>query len=263
VTPADTLAERTYEPFCANGVLATIYALADFSHSKAMADLITAGKWKGELLLTLGKVAPPRYANFIGRYKDDPAASVRQAVAAALGLIDNEKVTLPVLTQLLVKADTKEDFSVRWEASSSLSTIAGRKGSDSTRRRLIEFLQNPDRMTVLLAARAVGLAGEARGLAKLRELATHADSTVSQEAVLALGEAADKGSREVLIRRLEDDSLAVRENAIYALGRTGDPSVIPLLRKAVEDYEGKHGQGFGLRETLQEAIEAAQRPRGG
>lgn len=48
-----------YDPFCGNSVLATISALADFSHSKAMADLVTAGKYKGELLVTLGKVGRP------------------------------------------------------------------------------------------------------------------------------------------------------------------------------------------------------------
>ncbi len=81
MTPADALGERTYDPFCGNTVLATINALADFSHSKAMADLVTAGKYKGELLVTLGKVGPPRYAHFIGRYKDgsgpDPAPDPR------------------------------------------------------------------------------------------------------------------------------------------------------------------------------------------
>lgn len=262
MTPADVLAERTYEPFCGNGVLATINALADFSHSKAMTDLVTAGKWKGELLVTLGKVAPPRYANFIGRYKDDPDVSVRHAVAAALGLIDNEAIAVPVLTHLLSRGDTKEDFFVRWEAASSLAKVAGRKGSESARRRLLDLLQQRDWMTILLAARALGIAGDARGLAKLRELASHGDAAVRQEAVLALGEAADKGSREVLIRRLKDESVAVREYAIYALGRIGDPSVIPMLRKAVEEYEENHGQAFGLRETLEEALAAVQKSRG-
>lgn len=263
MTPADVLAERRYEPFCGNGVLATINALADFSHSKAMADLVTAGKWKGELLVTLGKVAPPRYANFIGRYKDDPDLSVRWAVAAALGLIDNEAIAVPVLIQLLSRGDTKEDFeSVRWEAASSLAKVTGRKGSEGARRRLLDLLQEQDRMTVVLAARALAVAGDARGLAKLRELGSHEDAAVRQEAVLALGEAADAGSREVLIRRLKDNSLVVRENAIYALGRIGDPSIIPMLQKAVEEYEEKHGQTFGLRETLQEAIAAAHKSRG-
>lgn len=261
MTPADVLAERTYEPFCANGVLATINALADFSHSKAMADLVTAGKWKGELLVTLGKVAPPRYAHFIGRYKDDPDVGVRHAVAAALGLIDNEAITVPVLIQLLSRGDTKEDFVVRWEAAGSLAKVVGRKGRDGARRRLRDLLPVRDRMTVVLAARALAAAGDAEGLTKLRELTSDGDAGVRQEAVLALGEAGDTGSREVLLRRLTDESLVVRGYAVYALGRLGDPSVIPVLRKAVEEYEEKHGETFGLRETLQEAIAAAQQSR--
>lgn len=266
MTPADVLAERSYAPFCGNSVLATINALADFSHSKTMADLVTAGKWKGEFLVTLGKVGPPRYAHFIGRYKDDPDVSVRWAVAAALGLIDNEAIAVPVLIQLLTRGGTKDDFVVRWEAASSLAKIAGRKGSDGARRRLVDLVQERDPMSVVLAARALGLAGDARGLAKLRELVGHGDARVRQEAVLALGEAGDPGSREVLLRRLKDDSLAVRACAIYALGRLGDPSLIPMLRKAVDASAGDEEKpglaGFDLRETLQEAIAAAQRSRG-
>ena len=266
MTPADALVERTYEPFCANSVLATINGLADFSHSKAMADLVTAGKYKGELLVTLGKVGPPRYANFIGRYKDDPDGSVRQAVAAALGLINNESVATPVLIQLLTRAGKKEDFTIRWEASRSLGKVAARKGSEGARRRILDLFQEKDAMTVLLAARSLGLAGDPRGSAKLRELTSHLEPAVRYEAVLALCEIADRGSREALLRRLADDSLAVRGCAIFALGEIGDPSVIPVLRKAVEDSAGlneKYGlESFDLRETLQVAIAAAQRPRG-
>ena len=52
MTPAEVLGARGYAPFCAVSVLATIHALADASHSKAMSDLVTEGKWKGELLFT-------------------------------------------------------------------------------------------------------------------------------------------------------------------------------------------------------------------
>jgi bilin biosynthesis protein len=258
VTPADVLDERKYEPFCGHAVLAAINALADYSHSKAMADLVTAGRWKGELLVTLGKVGPPRYAHFIGRYKDDPDRSVRQAVAAALGLIDSDAISVPVLAQLLSQGDRKDDLPIRWEASSSLAKVTGRKGSAGARRRLLELLRDRDTMTVVLAARALAVAGDAQGSARLRELTSDGDVAVRQEAVLALGEAADKGSRDVLTRRLNDESLVVRQYAIYALGRLGDPSLIPTLQTTVEDYEKQHGQAFGLRETLEEAIAAAK-----
>lgn len=282
MTPAEVLASRGYEPFCGNGVLATVNELADFSHSNAMAELVAAGKWKGELLLTLGKVAPPRYAHFIGRYKDDPDELVRRAVAAALGLIDNEAIAVPVLIQLLGRGDQK-DFFVKWEAARSLVAVARRKGAEGVRRRLFDLLQERSATTVVLAARALAATGDARGAVKLRELTSHGDPMVRQEAVLALGEEADKGSAEVVTRRLKDESLAVRASAVYALGRTGGPLVIPILRKAVEEsieyekelerrkqrgenptvlYE-KHGLGvFDLRETLQEAIATAQKSGG-
>jgi HEAT repeat protein len=280
VTPADLLAERSSDPFCERGVLAAIHALADFSHSKAMADLVTAGKWVPELLITLGKVAPPRYAHFIARRKDDPDPSVRGAVGVALGLMDNDAITIPVLIQLLSRGDSEDDFPVRWAADESLVVLARRKGGEKTRRRLADLLLDRDRMTVVLAARALALVNEPRGLEKLREQTTDGDRRVRREAILALGEAADRGSRDVLRRRLQDDNVAVRACAVWALGQVGGPSVIPTLRKAVEDslaYErelerrkqagasertirDEYGLGaFDLRQTLEEAIAAAQK----
>ncbi len=281
MTPADVLAERSYDPFCERGVLAAIHALADFSHSKAMADLVTAGKWEPELLITLGKVAPPRYAHFIGRHKDDPEPSVRRAVAVALGLIDNEAIAVPVLIQLLTRGGTEDDFRVRWAADESLVALAKRKGGERTRRRLSDLLRDREPMTAVLAARALALVRDARGVEKLREQTSDGDRRVRREAVLALGEVADGGSRELLTRRLNDDNVAVRASAVWALGRIGGPSVIPTLRKAVEEsleYErqlerrkqqgeservirDEYGLGeFDLRQTLEEAIAIAQKP---
>src|SRR5262249_42320368 len=110
--------------------MSAIDELADATHSKAIADLITSGKRRPELLMTLGKVAAPRYANFIGRYKDDPNDAVRLAVAVALGLVDNEAVAAPVLVQLLARGSRPEDFPVRWAAGQSLVTVAKRKGAE-------------------------------------------------------------------------------------------------------------------------------------
>jgi HEAT repeat protein len=281
VTPADALSARDFDPFCANGVLATVNALADFSHSNAMAQLVTAGRYRSELLMTLGKVAPSRYANFIGRYKDDPDPSVRRAVAVALGLIDNEAVTVPVLIQLLSRGDHAHDFLVKWEAAASLVRIARRKAGDGVRRRLAELLQERHALTVVLAARALAAAGDARGAVKLRDLTSHASPQVREEAVLALGDLGDTGSGEALTRRLKDDSVAVRAAAVYALGRIGGRSVVPVLRKAIEEsleYERelerrkqrgeseqvlreRHGLGvYDLRETLQQAIARPEPP---
>lgn len=274
MTPADVLAERQFDPFCANGVLATIDKLADFSHSNSMAALVRAGRYRSELLMTLGKVAPPRYANFIGRYRDDPDASVRRAVAFALGLIDNERVAAPALIHLLTRGDREDDFLVKWEAAASLAVIAKRKTGADVRRRLVDLFQEQNPMTVALAARALATAGDQRGPAKLRELTTQADPRVREEAVLALGDFGDAASAESVTKRLKDDSLAVRAVAIYALGRIGGPAAAPVLRQAGQEslqYEKelerrkqrgeseqmlreRYGLGaYDLRETLREA----------
>lgn len=274
--------ERQLDPFCANGVLATINKLADFSHSNAMAELIKAGKYRSELLMTLGKTAPPRYANFIGRYRDDPDVSVRRAVAVALGLIDNEPVAAPTLIRLLTRGDRPDDFPVKWEAAASLASIAKRQTGADVRRRLVDLYQERTPMTVALAARSLAVAGDPRGTAKLRDLTTEADPRVREEAVLALGDLGDATLGEVVTRRLKDDSLAVRAAAVYALGRIGGQAVVPVLRRAVEEaleYEKdlerrkergeseqvlreRYGLGaYDLRETLNQATPAAPPPR--
>jgi HEAT repeat protein len=276
VTPADELGARAFDPFCSTGVLAAINELADGTHSKALADLIAApGKWRAELLITLGKVGAPRYANFIGRYKDDPDAGVRRGVAMALGLIDNESVSLPVLVQLLARGGGPETFGVRWDAAESLVKIAKGKGAEATRRRLAELLNESDGLTVALAARALAMTGDARGVDHLRGLTSHADARVRREALLALGELREAGSREVVTRRLNDDHLGVRACAVYALGRIAGASAERQLRYSVQaalEYERhlevrklrgeaeatlreRYGLGeFDLRETLQQAL---------
>lgn len=280
MTPADVLAARTLDPFCANAVLATIDALADFSHSNAIGQLVTAGRYRSELLLTLGKVAPPRYANFIGRFKDDSHADVRRSVAAALGRIGNEAVAVPVLVQLLARGQAPDDFPVKWEAAVALTGYARKPAGAGTRRRLAALLTDPDAMTVALAARALALAGDPAGVPKLRDLTGHADAAVREEATLALGETRDGASGETVARRLQDESLAVRAAAVHALGRIAGPAAADRLRRAVDaalEYEKelerqrqrgeseetlrrRYGLGvYDLRETLQRATAAPAR----
>jgi|GEM_PF-3136676 len=275
LTPQDELAGRFFDPFCENNVLAAIHQLSDFSHSKAMADLIGQGsQWKPELLITLGKVGPPRYAHFISRYKDDQKAEVRVAVAQALGTMDNDAITIPVLLQLLSRS--KEEFSVRWAADQSLIQIGKRKENPRLKQQLADLLKAEDKLTVALAARALALLGEGKGLPRLRDLARDREAKLRFEAMIYLGEVEDAKSKDLFLQGTKDQNLMVRAAAIHALGRIGEASLIPLLQRAGEEalrYEGmldaKQKQGtsegtlrqlygyrvYDLRETLQQALE--------
>jgi HEAT repeat protein len=276
VTPADELGARAADPFCGSGVLGAINEMADFSHSKAIADLITDGHAaRDRLILTLGKVGPPRYANFVGRFKDDADPEIRRAVAGALGLLDNPPVTVPVLVQLLARGEGADVFGVKWEAAQSLLAVAKRPGGDVVRPRLAALLGEADGVTVALAARTLAALANARGLTKLRELTTHAEPRARREALLALGELRDKGAADAMRARLKDDHLGVRATAIYAVGRIAGAAAASELRAATYDalvYEKQlqarkqRGESeeslrqryglseFDLRETLQQAL---------
>jgi HEAT repeat protein len=276
VTPADELAARAADPFCGSGVLGAINEMADFSHSKAIADLVTAGHAaRDRLILTLGKIGPPRYANFIARWRDDADAGVRRGVAGALGLIDNPPVSVPVLVQLLARGSGPEVFGVKWEAAQSLLAVARRPGGEIVRPRLAALLGEPDGVTVALAARTLAALSDGPSLTKLRELTAHADGRVRREALLALGELRDKGALEAARARLKDEHLGVRATAIYAVGRIAGAGAATELRAATDDglayeksLEARKTRGeseeslrrryglseFDLRETLQQAL---------
>jgi len=277
VTPASELEGRPFDPFCENSVLAAIHDLADYTHSKAMSEAVTEGKWKPELLITLGKVGLPRYAHFIARHRNDSDAVVRQAVAVGLGLIDNDAITIPVLVELLSQGDAKKDFDVRWESAHSLQAIAARKGLASVQGRLQRLLEDPDSMTAVLAGGVLASAGDPRGVATLRTLAGHRNAKIRQEALLWLASVRDRRLKDVAEHRLRDESLAVRACAIYMLGMLGDSTLIPELEQAAREaieYEkelraktGATDERYGLyafdpRETLEEAIGLARKGTG-
>ncbi len=256
----DDFESRNFDPFCENGVLKAIDLLADFSHSKAIADLITEGKHRTELLITLGKVGPPRYAHFISRFRNDNNANVRCGVAVALGLIDNEEVSVPVLTGYLSK--NEEEFQVRWDASDSLIKIGKRRDNPGLRMRMADLLESQDGTAGALAGRVLSRLGDERGLRRLRELAMRGD----REAILYLGEAQDAGARELLVGKLKEENLAIRAVAIFSLGRIGNTSTIPLLKEAFEDSihvvktrEEKRKQGM----TEQDLAARYGYPKGG
>src|SRR3989442_1489209 len=144
----------------------------------------------------------------------DVRDAIARSGARALGLIDNPSVTIPVLVQLLARGNGSEASGVKWEASESLVKVGKRPGGDAVRPRLAGLLGEPDGLTVALAARALAALGDARGVTKLRELTTHAETGTRQEAVLALGTLPDKGGADVVRHRLKDDNLAVRATAI-------------------------------------------------
>ena len=161
--------------------------------------------------------------------------------------------------------------------------ISKRKKSPRLQQQFADCLKVPDKFGSALAARILAREGDERGIIKLRQLAVDNDHKIRFEAVMYLGETADVNSQDLFIKSLKDENLEVRAAAIYALGRTGDSSIVPLLQQAYEEAtryetlletklksglkEEKLRQEYGFRvfdfrETLQRALETIPRKGG-
>lgn len=232
MTPSDEIAARAYDPFCRQGVLMTINQFAEPAHANALMSLVSAGVSRAELLITLAEVGTPSTADFIARFKDDKDFEVRRAVATALGQVNRDSVTVPILLRYLGE---ETNIFIKWAAAESLAGIGEENKTPALIQSLTHLMKKNDKMTVVLAARTLSALQEEKGLLKLRELTADMDAIIRFEATLALGVLADQGSRELFVQRLKDPNLSVRASAVYALGQTGDSTTIPILQKALTE----------------------------
>jgi HEAT repeat protein len=230
MTPSDEIASRAYEPFCRQGVLMAINEFAEPAHTNLLMSLVTAGISRPELMITLAEVGPPSTPDFIAKFKDDKDFEVRRSVATALGHFNKESVTVPILIRYLEEAT---NIFIKWAAAESLISIGEENKTPVLVQKLTNLMNKNDKLTMALAAKVLGALQEEKGLLKLRDLTSDADSKTRFEATLALGALADQGSKEQFVQRLKDPNLSVRATAIYALGLTGDSTTIPILQKAV------------------------------
>lgn len=234
VTPADEISARAYDPLCRQGVLMAINKMADSSHHKEIMSLINSGVSKPELLITLAEGGTSSNADFIARFKDEKDVEVRRSVATAMGMVKNDALSIPILIRYL---GDDADFSVKWAAAESLTILGRESKSTALMLELSKLMTKSDKLAVVLSARTLAILGDEKGVLKLRELTADADSKIRFEAVLALGVVADKGSIDLLVKRLNDANLSVRAAIIHALGQTGNLALSSVIQTAFTDAE--------------------------
>ncbi len=233
--------EVAMEPdfFCENGLLAALFDMATFSYSKEISELADRHeRHRPQLLVTLGKIGHPRYAHFISKFAGSEDPQTRQAVAHGLGLI-KQPSGVRALGMLL--EDNQAD--IRWTASKSLLEIGGEEALEVLKLKLMQS----DKNIQVLAARTLAKMDVNEGRLKLRELAKDADSKVRGIAIAYLGQIADKDSKDIISKGLDDESGLVRVYSIYALGYVGNSSDIPAIKKCLaETKEMNLSEGRGL-----------------
>lgn len=84
------------------------------------------------------------------------------------------------------------------------------------------------------AARVLGRLGDSRAIPHLVEFAGDPESNVRMEVLGALGKLKARGSLNVVVDGLKDESVVVRGSAAQALGRIGDQTAIGPLRTVLD-----------------------------
>jgi HEAT repeat protein len=158
-------------------------------------------------------------------------------------------------------------------ARSGLAALA-RTGSGVCEEALAELseltLHSEDADVRLLAAAALGEAGNARAREALQSALNDPDANVGSAAAEALGLLGDRRSVRPLMALLERGEFWTRAAAIVALGRLGDPRALQGLAAVIHDPQlasaaaaaiGEIGDPGGLA-ILRKALEAEGEPRG-
>jgi HEAT repeat protein len=213
--------------------------------------------------IELARTADDRATDALLQALNDPDATVRANVAAALGQHRVSQAVEPLLELLQhdpddivreraatalaqigdasavpVLIDTLDDSNT-W-VRNRIAYVLGASDDPRAVEPLIVLLnhENPDTRGV--AAWALGALGDPRALDPLRGLLGDNIASVRGNAAWALGEFADTALIDALVPLLDDPSPGVRGNTAWALGalgeETGDTRMVAPLTRLLDDY---------------------------
>lgn len=162
----------------------------------------------------------------VGACLTEADLSVQESASAILATIADRRVLTPLLQAL-----SSNDWIVRMHAAKALGKVQSADAVEP----LIPLLQDKVKAVREEAAAALAAIGDAAIPALLKAL-QHADWLVRLHAVESLGKAKSKPAVEPLLSVLFNDrDLAVREDAVRALGEIGDPRAVEHLFTAMRE----------------------------
>lgn len=168
----------------------------------------------------------------------------RAGIIDSLGKIGNEKAIAPLI-KLLQTGDTRG----REGAAKALGTLKAKEAVTP----LIVALKDKDSSVRRKAAMALGEIGDKIATEPL--IAVLEDNEVRGNAALALGQIGDSRAVEPVRNLYRDNDPQVRWSVAKALGKLGEPSVLPILEWMVEYDKGSDPKGiFVVRDAACEAI---------
>jgi HEAT repeat protein len=173
---------------------------------------------------------------------------VRASSAIALGQLGDLRAVVPLVATL---SDT--ELQVRLDATEALSKLGDPDAIDA----VTALLNDPAEHELVRAqaARALGQLVRGEVLAPLVSALDDPSVDVRCQALYALAESAGPVAVDLLLARTTDPNTYVRHAAVTALGRVGDESLIPLLERIAQHDQGELGRAVWVREAARYSIE--------
>ena len=181
--------------------------------------------------LSLGKIALPGAAAALIQTLRDPDPLVRQYSAWALGNIGEYAPAETGMALAALLHDPSPHV-----ADTAAEAIGRIGGSARVIKKLIEAVHDPRVTTRRAAITALRWMEASSAYAALVQTLKDPDAQVRQGAIAALGELGDRRAVTAMQDRLlHDSAAAVKSEAAYRLGKLGNPSLLPSLRRAASE----------------------------
>jgi HEAT repeat protein len=179
----------------------------------------------------LAQFGAPALGPLVAALLDDNG-NVRAWSADALGQLGDPQAVAPLIAVL---SDTA--LQVRIDATVALGKIGDPAATDAVVARLVD--PGEDEHVRTCAARALGhlIAGEV--FSPLVNALDDPSIDVRCQALYALAESAGARAVDLLLARVTDPNSCVRHASVHALARVGDESLIPLLERIEQQDQGR------------------------
>jgi HEAT repeat protein len=199
----------------------------------------------------LARIGEPALGPLIAALADEDWL-VRTSSAIALGQLGDLRAVVPLIATL-----SDADLQVRLDATEALGELGDPDAIDAVTARLSDPAEHE--LVRAQAARALGQLIRGEVFAPLVSALDDPSVDVRCQALYALAESAGPAAVDVLLARTTDPNTYVRHAAVTALGRVGDESLIPLLEWIAHHDQGELGRAMWVREAARYAIEGIRK----
>ncbi len=227
----DELCEHFLDPVEAQNVCDYMAANYDDSVREKLEDIIRSDDpVKAEYaILTMGRAQDFAGIDIFRKELDNPSRNVRLAAILALGWLGDTESKERIYSFL-----SDKDADIAEAAAASVALLSG----DGDSEKLSKYLENPDDHVRRSAVQALSLINDENGFAYIKErFGKETAEPVRVALTRAVSSFNMEGAREILIKLLDDPSIAVREAAASGIVRVGPKDYADVIAAKVTDKD--------------------------